>query len=127
MKRRARRKITILLLEVLILIILIGYIIIRYKYENVFCNNTIINGIDCSSMTVEKAKEVIQHQEDNYVLEIIFKDNEVEKISGAEIKLTITNLEQELNNIKERQRKSIFLTWETYNFDNFSYDIDKLK
>lgn len=127
MKRRARRKVTILLLEVLILIILIGYIIIRYKYENVFCNNTIINGIDCSSMTVEKAKEVIQHQEDNYVLEIIFKDNEVEKISGAEIKLTITNLEQELNNIKERQRKSIFLTGGTYNLDNFSYDIDKLK
>lgn len=127
MKRRARRKITILLLEVLILIILIGYIVIRYKYENVFCNNTIINGIDCSSMTVEKAKEVIQHQEDNYVLEIIFKDNEVEKISGAEIKLTITNLEQELNNIKERQRKSIFLTGGTYNLDNFSYDIDKLK
>ena len=83
MKRRARRKVTILLLEVLILIILIGYIVIRYKYENVFCNNTIINGIDCSSMTVEKAKEVIQHQEDNYVFEIIFKDNEVEKISGA--------------------------------------------
>lgn len=127
MKRRARRKVTILLLEVLILIILIGYIVIRYKYENVFCNNTIINGIDCSSMTVKKSKEVIQHQEDDYVLEIIFKDNEVEKISGAEIKLTIANLEQELNNIKERQRKSIFLTGGTYNLDNFSYDADKLK
>lgn len=127
MKRRARRKITILLLEVLILIILIGYIIIRYKYENVFCNNTIINGVDCSLMTIEEAEEAIQQKEDEYVLEIIFKDNDVENISGTEIKLTIKNLEQELNNIKERQRKSIFLTGGTYNLDNFSYDADKLK
>ncbi len=127
MKRRARRKVTILLLEVLILIILIGYIIIRYKYENVFCNNTIINGIDCSSMTVEEANEVIQQKEDKYVLEIVFKDNEVEKISGEEIKLTIKNLDQELHSIKERQRRRIFLTGGTHNLDNFSYDTSKLK
>ena len=127
MKRRARRKVINLLLEVVILIILVWYCTIRYKYENIFCNNTIINGVDCSAMTVEEAKRVIQHKEDEYVLEITFKDNEVEKISGEEIKLTIKNLGQELNKIKKRQRRSLFLTGGTYNLDNFSYDVVKLK
>lgn len=127
MRQRIRRKIVFLMLEVLVLIAIIGYGLIRYKYENVFCKNTVINGVDCSLMTVEETKEVIQHQEDNYVLEIIFKDNEVEKISGAKIKLTIKNLDQELNNIKERQRRSILLTGGKYDLDNFSYDKNKLK
>lgn len=127
MKQRKKKKIGILLLEMFILIVLIWYFIIRYKYEDIFCNNTIINGVDCSLMTIEEAEEAIQQKEDEYVLEIIFKDNDVENISGTEIKLTIKNLEQELNNIKERQRKSILLTGGTYNLDNFSYDIDKLK
>lgn len=127
MKRRARRKVIILLLEELILIILICYCTIRYKYENIYYQNTIINGVDCSLMTVEEAKEVIQQSEDKYVLEIVFKNNEIEKIPGKKIKFSIQNLEQELDNIKERQYRNIFLTGGTYNLDNFSYDIDKLK
>lgn len=127
MKQRIRKEIIFLVLEVLVLITIIGYGLKRYKYENVFCQKTVINGVDCSLMTVEEAKEVIQHKEDKYVLEIIFRNNEVEKISGAKIKLTIKNLEQELNNIKERQRRSIFLKGGKYNLDNYSYDSDKLK
>ena len=127
MKRQERRKSTIVLIEALILSIFIWYCAMNYKYENIFCNNTIINGVDCSAMTVEEAKEAIQQKEDKYVLEIVFKDNEVEKISGEKIKLTIKNLDQELNSIKERQRGSIFLTGGTHKLDNFSYDTSKLK
>ena len=92
MKKRTRRKIIILLLEIQILILLMSYAITKYMFQDIFCNNTIINGVDCSFLTVEEAKNVIQQKQDEYVFKIIFKDNEVENIFGTEIKLTIKNL-----------------------------------
>ena len=126
MKKRTRRKIIILLLEIQILILLMTYAITKYMFQDIFCNNTIINGVDCSFLTVEEAKNVIQQKQDEYVFKIIFKDNEVENIFGTEIKLTIKNLEQELENIKERQRRSLLFSGKEYELENF-FDEDKLK
>ena len=126
-KRLIRKKITILALEIFLIIILIVYVRVRIKYEDVFYENTIINGVDCSLLTIEESKKLIQQNQDQYVLEINFKDNEIENISGTEIELTVENLEQELKNIKERQKRTLFLKGGTYNFDNFSYDIEKLR
>lgn len=126
MNKRTRRKIIILLLEIQILILLMSYAITKYMFQDIFCNNTIINGVDCSYFTLEEAKNALQQKQNQYYLQIIFKDNEVKNIFGTEIKLTIKNLEQELENIKERQRRSLLFSGKEYKLDNF-FDEDKLK
>lgn len=117
-EKKIRRRLTILTLEILFMIILIVYVKVRSRYEDVFYENTIINGVDCSLLTIEEAREVIQHKEDQYVFEIIFRDNEIESISGTEIKFTVEDLGKELNDIKERQRKNLFLIGGRYDLDN---------
>lgn len=126
-KKQIKRRLTILVLEILILILLIVYVRTKTKYENVFYENTIINGIDCSLLTIEEAENLLKNQEEQYVLEIDFKDEEVEYITGAEIGLTIADLNKQLNMVKERQQRDFLLRGGTYNLDNFSYDSEKLR
>lgn len=126
-KRKLRRRLIIVAVELTVLVVLLFYLGVRNKYEDIFCKNTFINGQDCSLLTVEEAMDIIQTNTDQYTLEIIFKDNEMEYISATEIRLTVNNLEEELKDIKERQRKDLFLRGRTYNFNDLSYDDEKLK
>lgn len=126
-KRKLQRRLIIVAVELIVLAVLLLYLGVRNKYENIFCRNTFINGQDCSLLTVEEARDIIQTKTQQYTLEIIFKDNEMEYISSTEIELTVDNLEKELNDIKTRQRKDLFLRGGTYNFNDLSYDDEKLK
>lgn len=126
-KRRIRRIFIILAVEILLIVVLFMYCKERNKYENVFCKNTIINGQDCSLLTIEETERILQKKYEQYVLEIQFKDNQTEYINGLDIELRIDNLLEQLNNIKERQRKDLFLKGETYNFDDITYNKDSVK
>lgn len=127
-KRKLQRKVIILVTEIVVLFILLLYLfIVKNKYENIFYKNTIINGEDCSFLTTEEAMDVIQKKVQNYTLEIVFKDNEKEYISAKEIGLTINNLKAKLNDIKEQQRKNLFLKGGTYNFNDLAYNYEKLE
>lgn len=123
-KRKKNKKVIIL---IFLFLILICYVKEKKQYEDVFFKNTIINGKDCSLLTIEQAKEVIQSDQDGYVLEINFKNDEIQMITGPQIKLTIKNLEEELKDIKERQKKKIFLTGGIYNLENYAYNEESLK
>ena len=126
MNKRTRRKIIILMLEIQILFLLICYGITKNAFQDVFCNNTIINGVDCSFLTVEQSKNIIEQKQNDYVLKIVFKNNEVKKVYGKDIQLTIKNLKQELENIKERQRRSLFFSGKEYELDSV-FEEDKLR
>lgn len=126
-KRRTKIRFIILVLEILFTIILLIHLKERIKYENVFCKNTIINGQDCSSLTVEQTERILQKKYEEYVLQIQFKDNQTEYITGVEIGLRIDNLLEQLSNIKERQKKDLFLRGGTYNFYDITYSKDSVK
>lgn len=125
-KRRLSPKIIVLAVEFVAIAILVIYLGTRNKYENVFCKNTIINGEDCSLLTVEEANKVIQENMRNYTLKLIFKDFEIEYISGSEIGLKIDDLDSKLNDIKNQQRKDLFLRGGTYWFNDLSYNKEQL-
>lgn len=129
-KRRQQRKLAMWLVilgaNLVMLLALVGYLTQVKKYQNVFCKDTIINGRDCSLLTIEEAENLIQGDQ-KYTLEIEFKDNETEFISGEEIGLEIDNLNQELSKIKAQQHKDLFFRGGTYNFDITVYDKEKLK
>lgn len=126
-KRRRLKKIALVIFEISVIVIVLCYMYIWGKYEKIFCENTIINGEDCSSLTIDEAKKVIQDKQEQYILEITFKDNEIEVITGEQIGLTINNLDDELNNIKKRQRNNLLLSGGVYNLNKCSYDEEKLK
>lgn len=129
MKKRKNKKIIVILkVEILILFLLIGYILLqKYKYSDIFCPNTIINGEDCSLLTIEEAMEMIQCKENQYTLEISFKGDEVQTIKATQIDLRVDNLREKLEEIKEQQRKKIFLAEENYNIQGLLYSNDKLE
>lgn len=130
--RKARRKVSgIVVLELMMIVLIIAAFILFFlteknKYENYFYRGTVINGVDCSLLTVDEAKIQIEIKEEEYAIEIDFKDNEVEEISGAEINYTVSNLQEKLENIKKQQERSIFFKGKTYSFNDFSYDEGKL-
>lgn len=125
-KRQIRKRLTIFALVMFLFIILIVYVSVRSKYKDVFCKDTIINGVDCSLLTIEEAENLLKEKEEQYVLEIKFKDEEAEYIAGAEIGLTRADLNKQLNMFKERQRKDILLRGGTYDLESYVYDSEKL-
>ncbi len=119
-------KVEIVMLLLIVSTFILFFLMEKNKYENYFYRGTIINGVDCSLLTVEEAKIQIEIKEEEYALEITFKDNKVEKISGAEIYYTVSNLQGKLEDIKKQQERGISLKGKTYSFNDFSYDKEKL-
>lgn len=127
-RKQSKGKIIISVIGVLIFIFLLFIVKEKNKYSNIFFKETFINGVDCSLQTIEEAKSAIQNNsKEQYSLDILFKDNSVETISGTEIDFTIKNLEKELEDIKNQQRKTLFFKGKTYTLENFTYNKKKLK
>ena len=128
MRRKKSATCTLIIVVLAILIFFsILYMVEKNNYSNIFFDGTIINTVDCSQLTVEEAKTLIQKKEQQYSIELRFKDNENEIIVGSEIAYTINNLESSLEGIKAQQRKSIYFKGKTYNLKYFTYDKEKLK
>lgn len=127
-KKQSKGKVIFSVVGVLIFIFLLFVVKEKNKYSNVFFKGTVINDVDCSMLTVEEAKSAIQsNSKEQYALEILFKDNYIETISGTEIDFTIKNLEKELEDIKNQQRKTFYFKGKTYTLENFTFNKKKLK
>lgn len=59
-----------------------------YYYRDKFFNRTTINNLRCGNMTAEAAEKQIKDAAENYVMELSFKENKKETISGKDIKYT---------------------------------------
>lgn len=62
-----------------------GYGYQTWQYRDRFFEGTVINGIDCGGLTAEQARERIREKVENYQLEITFRQEKTEEISGQEI------------------------------------------
>jgi len=65
----------------------IAYAYLARQYKSVFFPNTIVNGRDVSGKTVDQAKELIDSDAENYVLTVVGRDGNEERIPGQEIGL----------------------------------------
>ena len=126
-RRKTGRRVVFLIVELFITAILIMYLKQRMEYENIFCKGTIINGEDCSNLTVEEAKELFQEKEEQYNLKIIFKNDEEANVKSAQIEFHIDNLEQKLESIKNQQRRYIYLKGKKYETEKYSFNKDMLR
>ena len=75
---------------VIILIILVAaaavyYLYLSNKYKEVFFDNTTINGVDVSGLTVEEANELVIALEDDYSIKLQFRGRVYETLDGEDM------------------------------------------
>ena len=91
-KRQIRRRVSFFILGCLTLVIVIMYVVARNNCK-VYYNGTIINGCDCSGLTIEEAKKLLE-KSDVENINIIFKDNQIESIKTISYKVPEEKLEK---------------------------------
>lgn len=126
-KKKSGSKIILLSFVLFMFLAFLFFMTSKNKYDTAFFNQTVINNVDCSLLTIEESIEAIQNKEEQYTLKVIFKDNVVEYISGKDIYFTINNIEKELEDIKKSQDKSLYFKGKTYNLKDFTYNKENLK
>ncbi|MGI6070911.1 MAG: L,D-transpeptidase family protein [Blautia sp.] len=62
-----------------------AYGAMSYYYSDKFFAGTVINGIDCSGLTIAQVEDKLADKVENYSIEVISRDLEPQKIQGADI------------------------------------------
>lgn len=78
-------------------------------YRTHFFNGTIIQGYDCSNMTVDEAEKLITDSIENYEFKIKERNGESESIKGTDIDLDINSI----GNVSDLKAKQNPLQWLT--------------
>ena len=122
-RRRKKRKIIkrAIICELIILLICVIWIASKKQNEDVFYKGTIINGKDCSGLTIDEAKEELERN-DTKKISIIFKMNQVETIEAPSYQVD----KKKLQEVKEKQNKQLLFKGKEYNI-NYTYNKKKLK
>ena len=88
-RKKNRAKAVFISLSVMLGLLLIAYLGVSQYYKTHFYTQTFINGVDCSNLTVEEAREKISYEVHTYKLLIEERNNKKETISGADIGLDV--------------------------------------
>lgn len=131
-QKKSHKVLIISLLSVLVALgILAGfYFGMAKKYSECFLMGTVVNGTDCSGMTVNEVGSILQKQVEEYVLTIEGANGTTEEIKGTDIGIVYNGYKQ-LNEAYEAQNsytwpKALFETSEITAEVDFDYDSTKL-
>lgn len=133
MKKIRRNKNTILLLMLLILLIICDIGIYKFKTEH-YRTGTIINGVDCSFLTISEAEEKINSKLLEKNISFVF-ESETAIISAETINLRLSDtnkLEEILSKQNTGDKTKVYQLENTFCFDtetlnSFLSDINSLK
>lgn len=108
-----------------------GYFVGRNYYKEHLFSGTTINGIDCSNMTVEMAKEELQFEMDNYKLTVSERGNLEDTLTGKDMDFLYTD-SGEVDRILEEQNSDVWFTKlggvkEHEIGNDFTYSQEKMK
>ncbi len=117
-KKKGVLKTLLLLLGILIVAAAIVYMALSNRYKNLFFDGTVINGADCTGLTVSEAETVIGRQMDDYSLTITFRDGKKEVITGEDIDFVYV-ADGSVQEIKDSQ---VPVMWATAFFQEYSYE-----
>ena len=97
----------------------ITYLVLGNKYKTEFFPNTLINGVDCSNMTVQQVEDKIQSSIENYSLTLHFLNDETQTLTGTDFGYTyISN-----GSVQELLEQQNVLLWLTESRSDHSYTI----
>ncbi len=117
-KKKGAGKIILLLLLLLIAAAAVVYLALSNRYKTVFFDGTVINGADCTGLTVSEAETVIEHQMDDYELTLVFRDGQTETISGDSIGFSYAS-DGSVQDILDSQ---VPVMWLSAFFEEYSYE-----
>ncbi|MCQ2500373.1 MAG: L,D-transpeptidase/peptidoglycan binding protein [Lachnospiraceae bacterium] len=106
------------------------YFVGRNFYKDHFLAGTTINGIDCSNMTVDMAKEEIQFELDNYKLVVSERGDLEDTLKGKDMDFLYTD-GGEVDQLMENQSHNMWIFKlmgnKSYEFEHaFTYSEDKM-
>ena len=113
------------------IVILAGvYVVVSMRYSQCFLMGTVVNGTDCSGMTVDEVGSILQKQVEEYVLTIEGANDTTEEIKGTEIGIVYNGY----NQLEEAFDAQNSYTWPKALFEaneitaeiDFDYDSAKL-
>ena len=84
---RKSRKMLLIGAIIYVLVMIAIYMGVSVYFMKHFFPGSIINGIDCSSKTVEEAENMIANKVQDYSITIVGMDGKEESISGARMNL----------------------------------------
>lgn len=116
---------------VCILAIILIYLGFSGYFANHFYGKTWINEIDCSYLTSNQTKQLLQEQMDQYELMIETREGEKYPVTGQQMCMKYTD-DQQIDAILKKQKplEWIFRFWSGGNYGihvNFTYDKEALK
>ncbi len=126
-RRKSRTKAIFISLSVMLGLIVVAYFGISQYYKTHFYTQTFINGVDCSNLTAEQAKEKISYEVHTYKLVIEERNNKRETISGADVGLDV-KFDSDVGQLLESQSpyKWVFNSWRDNKIENpFTLVIDE--
>lgn len=130
MQERKRRRIR----RVLMIfggVLLTAYAAVAIYFGFHFYEGTLIYGIDCSQMTVEEVKAEVADKLDEYVLQVVGRNDRIESIDAAQIELTFVD-NSSIDRMLRAQHSYIWpimilLEKSSLSSVAFSYDEEKAK
>ncbi len=118
-KKQKRRRLLLLLEAGLLLCLFALYYMISLFYKDHFYNNTVINGVNTSNMTLERAEAEINQQVKAYQLKVLGRNGITDTIYGDKIDLH-TEFEGGLTELLKRQNG---FTWPKFLFQTQDLEI----
>ena len=118
-RKKNRAKTVFISLSVLLGVMIIAYLGVSQYYKTHFYTQTFINGVDCSNLTVNEAKEKIGYEVHTYELTINQRNNKKEVITGAQIGLDV-EYDTDVANLLETQSpyKWVLYSWGNNEIEN---------
>ena len=110
-KMSAGKKITILLICVLLILSAAAYFAGVYYFSGHFLPGSQVNGFNCSYMTVEETEELLARKAESYVLAIRTRGNGQESITAQQAGLTYAPDGSVLETIRKQDRFTWFLAF----------------
>ena len=123
-------KISAIVVASLVVVLAGVYVGISMRYSECFLMGTVVNGTDCSGMTVDEVGSILQKQVEEYVLTIEGANGTTEEIKGTEIGIVYNGY----NQLEEAFDAQNSYTWPKALFEaneitaeiDFDYDSAKL-
>ena len=88
--RRKKGKITALLILLPIAALVCAYLVVAWTYRGKFFRGTVINGMNCSEMTVDQVESLLETEMTDYSLTITFRGGKTETIQGSSVDYSCT-------------------------------------
>ena len=123
-------KISAIVAAALVVILAGVYVGVSMRYSECFLMGTVVNGTDCSGMTIDEVGSILQKQVEEYVLTIEGANGATEEIKGTDIGIVYNGYNQ-LEEAFDAQNsytwpKALFETNEITAEIDFDYDSAKL-